>query len=337
MSTATAPAPATRLFANPACLVPGNVGRSEFLPMRNGDTAYPVDVLTLIQSTPATWRAGETLLGKKLLSDIRTLLVLGGGCSGMSAEQKRDLLRKLVAATLGFKGIVFSGGTAVLTEDGTPDHMITEAAPAIRDANDGDVKAVGSFPQLQTWAFRNVCHGDQVGVALELDPWNGNLNFRYDANIGVMKGENQVFDGYEGDLLQRFLTLGQWGRRPILRVPYFLYNGGGVTQTEAVMSIKMTMAKAIAAGSTSIIVKDSGRKMGEMAEALLNPETAAFGDLTKALGQKPSVLNVNPDTDLANLTEVLTNHGLPHAFVIPNDGMEFALRTTLIAGGFLRA
>src|SRR5882672_7535216 len=66
---------------------------------------------------------------------VRSVVRIGGGCSGLDNDVRIELAEYLVAGFAGYRGLLFSGATRDVSDDGTTTPMITDAAVAVHLAN----------------------------------------------------------------------------------------------------------------------------------------------------------------------------------------------------------
>lgn len=204
--------------------------------------------------------AAFALLGTKAADKVA--IRIGGGCKGMNADDKAQMLQFFSAGFKGFKGIAFSGGSRMVT-DGVVDPMVTDIPGIIASENEGAI-ALGTVPRVeQLLTLRE-------DSRLVLDDWN--------VPNPDMSGILVVQNGPDGegkwdlDVPMYFKLMENWGTYAgFTRLGLVTWNGGDITRDEIIGSAKR--------GWPTILVKGSGRVTDEVITALETRE----GDLYKSL------------------------------------------------------
>ena len=182
----------------------------------------------------------------------KVCLRVGGGCTGMSEDDRVAMLDYFAAALSGFQGLIWSGATRKLNAEGQIDPMVTEVPGVVAAANPGAV-ALGTAPRTDTLQIAGESR-------LELDKDGTLINPSLSGVLVVQDGPDNTL-GWDGDvaayvsLMERLKTYG-WFEA----VGLVTWNGGGVTQTEIMQAAKR--------GWPTLLVKGSGRKTDEFVERL---------------------------------------------------------------------
>jgi hypothetical protein len=131
------------------------------------------------------------------VAKAKVAIRIGGGCKGMSRDDKDNMLSFFSTTFSGYRGVVWSGGTRQVT-DGMIDPMVTEVPGIIMEENP-DCVAIGTIPRTDNLRLvedsRLVLDGygtapnvSQRGLLIVQDGADGNLDWNGDVDryIGIM-------------------------------------------------------------------------------------------------------------------------------------------------------
>ncbi len=171
-----------------------------------------------------------------------------GGCGGMEAVDKAEMIGYFRSALLGFAGVIWSGGTRNVTSDGKLDPMVTDV-PAFVALDNPTCVALATTPRTGVLQLR----GDS---RFQLDDDGTIPNPGVAAMLIVQEGADGDL-GWDGDLDAYFRLMRQWRDAGGFAVGIVAWNGGGVTKKE--------IDRSLALGWPTILVRGSGRAADEYA------------------------------------------------------------------------
>jgi len=201
--------------------------------------------------------AAFALMGTRATN--RVGLRIGGGCKGMNATDKLEMLDYFATALEGYEGLVWSGGSRAL-KDGEVDPMITEVPGVIANENPGCV-ALASVPRIDLLTLR----GDS---RLVLDEWNV-PNPAVSAILIVQNGADGKGD-WDGDVDVAFRLMDNWiNYAGFTAMGEIAWNGGDITKDEVIRAAKR--------GWPSIVINGSGRAADEIAAKIASGNTTLDG------------------------------------------------------------
>lgn len=212
----------------------------------------------------------------------RVAIRVTGGCSNMGPEDKVEMIAYFREAFLGFRGVIWSGGTRNVTADGQLDPMVTDV-PGFVALDNPTCMALATTPRTGMLQIR----GSDSRFQLDDD---GTLPNPGVAAMLIVQNGADGESGWDGDLDAYFRLMSQWkvsGGFTALGV--VAWNGGGVTKKE--------IDRSIANGWPTILVRGSGRAADEYAAKV------ASGGLTA-----PNVIVVDR-SDPTTLRNALIEHG----------------------------
>lgn len=190
--------------------------------------------------------AAFALMGAR--ADKKVAIRLSGGCKGMSSEDKEQMLDFFAAAFVGYKGVVGSGATRQVSEDGLVDPMVTEVPGVIAALNPGSV-ALGTVPRTEMLSLQ----GDSRIV---LDQWGTVLSPSMSGILVVQNGPEGEM-GWDGDLNIYFKLMQDWKTYGgFTALGMIGWNGGAITKDELERAIKL--------GWPTFLIKGSGRATDEL-------------------------------------------------------------------------
>jgi hypothetical protein len=195
----------------------------------------------------------------------KVALRLSGGCKGMSAQDKLDMIDYFLDAFRGYEGMVWSGATRSTAKDGTLDPMVTDLPGFIAAANP-DCVALGSAPRTDILSL-------QDDSRLVLDSYGTGPNPSMSGVLIVQNGADGKSD-WDGDLDAAFGLMQQLrGAAKFSAVGVIAWNGGPITKDEVLRSAKN--------GWPTCIVNGSGRVADELAAQFAAQDPALMDQLPK--------------------------------------------------------
>ncbi len=203
-----------------------------------------------------------------------------GGCKGMNATDKAEMMAFFSAAFSGYQGVIFSGGTRAVV-NGEIDPMVTDVPGVIATGNPGCI-ALGTAPRTDIMTL-------QDDSRLMLDQWNA-PNPSMSGILIVQDGPDGNMD-WDGDLPTYFALMEQWKNHAgFTALGTIAWNGGAVTEDEIMHSIKK--------GWMTVLVNGSGRVTDEIISKL------HFGDI-----EHRDHIKIVDKADPETLTEFLVQFG----------------------------
>ena len=183
----------------------------------------------------------------------KVALRLAGGCSNMSQSDKRNMLDFFGSGLEHFTGMVSSGGTREANADGLLDPMVTDVPALLVQQSPESIVAVSSVPRTNRLGLV-----DDSRLVLSED---GKLLPNPGVHMIVLvQSNNGVALDWDGDLdmyfdmFRNLVVHGKW------QVGMIVYNGGGVTRTEAL--------RAMMHQWPVILVQNSGRQADVLIQEL---------------------------------------------------------------------
>lgn len=177
---------------------------------------------------------------------------IAGGCSGMSDEDKQDMLEYMVNELQNYEGVFSTGSTRDVTYDKeNPGNdriniMVTDVPGVLASFNPGKILVLGTAPRTGTMML-------QKDLQLALDEKGLLPNPSMHGILLVQNGpEGEI--GWDGDLDVYFRMMRVWENKGF-QVGLISWNGGGVTWKEIIHSVEL--------GWPTFLIKGSGRKTDE--------------------------------------------------------------------------
>ena len=213
---------------------------------------------------------------------------IAGGCAGMTDADKAEMADYFANAFQGYRGMIWSGGTRQVTQDGRIDMMVTEIPAIVAAANPGAL-ALGTAPRTGTFHLAGESRFELDGGGLRLNPAM--------AGVAVVQNGPDGLLGWDGDLDLYFTLMTRLREfAGFTAVGVVAWNGGGVTASEILRSARL--------GWPTIVVKGSGRKADEFAQRLEVADPTLLSELPH--GHK---LIVCDRSDPMTLRSALVEHG----------------------------
>lgn len=210
-----------------------------------------------------------------------------GGCKGMTADDKKQMVGIFNAAFDRFQGVVFSGGTR-MTRDGEVDPMVTDIPGVIALSNPGCV-ALGTMPRTSVLTL-------QEDSRLVLDEYGTVPNPDMHGLLIVQNGPDGSLD-WDGDVSIYFALMEQWrDYAGFTNLATIAWNGGAITEQE----IKHSLTR----GWPTILMKGSGRATDEIVGRL-----EAGDDPLPGIPSRNNIIVVNKD-DPFTLRDTLIGLGI---------------------------
>lgn len=214
--------------------------------------------------------AAFALMGTRAKDRVAVRIL--GGCKGMSANDKREMVDYFAQAFAGFGGVSFAGGTR-MTRDGLVDPMITDIPGVIALGNEGSV-ALGTMPRTDVLTL-------QDDSRLVLDQYGTVPNPDMNGLLIVQNGPDGSLD-WDGDVSTYFNLMQQWkDYAGFTALATVAWNGGPVTLGEIKESSKR--------GWPTILVQGSGRATDDVINAL----SGCGDELTGVTAEHIRVVNKN--------------------------------------------
>ena len=226
------------------------------------------------------------LLGTRAAKKVAIRLL--GGCKGMGPADKEEMLDFFSFAFNGFRGLIWSGGTRQVTENGEIDPMVTDMPGVIAQANPGCI-ALGTIPRVDMLSLQgdsrlvldqygNVPNPDMMGLLIVQNGADGQGD--WDTDVPVYVNMMKQWKAYAG-----FTALGT-----------VAWNGGAITEKEIFLSAQQ--------GWMTVLIEGSGRVADEIAEKY----QAGDSELLAKLPRDHRMVVVSKN-DPEELTDVLQTHG----------------------------
>jgi hypothetical protein len=173
---------------------------------------------------------------------------LAGGCKGMSADDKTEMLEFFSLALKGFEGVIWSGGTRQTDKTGGVDPMVTDVPGVIAAGTPGCI-ALGTVPRTEMMTL-------QRESSLVFDQYGTAPNPSMSGILVVQNGPDGEM-GWDGDVKTYAKLMNQWRDcAAFTALGLISWNGGAVTKDEVIMSIKQ--------GWTTVLVEGTGRATDEL-------------------------------------------------------------------------
>lgn len=185
--------------------------------------------------------AAFALLGTRVKHKVA--IRLAGGCKGMNAQDKEEMISFLADEFRGYRGLIGSGGTRQTDADGLVDPMITDVPGVIASENPGCV-ALGTLPRTGMLTL-------QQDSRLVLDEWGTVPNPDMHGILIVQNGPDGEM-GWDGDV-KTYLQLWQHYKQyaDFSQLGLVAWNGGDVTRDEIMRTTSL--------GWPTILIEGSGR------------------------------------------------------------------------------
>lgn len=226
--------------------MPATLERKDPYAVKNGQDRVKLLVMNATDGLPAAFAVMGTSAEDKVGFRI------SGGCAKMTPKDKLDMIDYFAIAFDGYRGMIWSGGTRQLTEDGLVDPMVTEIPGVIAAGNPGCV-ALGTIPRVELLSL-------QRDSRLILDQYGAIPNPTMRAILIVQDGPEKDSE-WNGDVDTYLRYMKMWVEHGGFRgVGMATWNGGGVTTEEIMKSAKN--------GWPTILVNGSGRASDEIAAKL---------------------------------------------------------------------
>ena len=230
--------------------------------------------------------AAFALMGTR--AERKVALRLGGGCKGMSTDDKASMLAYFRDALQGFSGLIWSGGTRQTDDDGQLDPMVTDV-PGVIAAENPRAVALGTVPRTDMLTLRD-------DSRLVLDEWGTAPNPTMSGILIVQNGPDGELD-WDGDVNTYIAMMESWRKYgEFTALGLVAWNGGAVTEQEII--------KCASKGWPVILVKGSGRVTDEIVAKL----AADDPELIAKLPQEFKII-VADIADPNTLRVALTEHG----------------------------
>jgi len=211
---------------------------------------------------------------------------ISGGCKGMNAEDKAEMLDYFAHAFDGYGGVVWSGATRQFKEEAV-DPMVTDVPGVIAAFNPGCV-ALGTLPRVDLLSLQ----GDS---RLVLDQYGTGPNPSMSGILIVQNGPDGKLD-WDGDLNAAFGIMENWRQYANFQKLGFIgWNGGPITYNEVVRSAKL--------GYLTTVVQGSGRAADEIASAIQTGNSTLGGKILEGS------INVVPRENPQQLRDLLIANG----------------------------
>ncbi len=221
---------------------------------------------------------------------------ISGGCKGMNAGDKEQMLGFFSGAFRGFEGVAFSGGSRMVGADGKVDPMVTDIPGLIASENEGAI-ALGTLPRVELLTL-------QSDSRLVLDQW-GNVPNPDQSGILIVQNGPDGEAGWDLDVPVYFRLMENWrDYAGFTHLGLIAWNGGAVTLQEIIGAAKR--------GWPVYLVQGSGRATDDVITALEQREGELYNSLPL---QKKNPFHIVPKGDVAMLRGLLSTDG----FLIAGD------------------
>lgn len=240
----------------------------------------PLVVMNATDGLPAAF----ALMGTRARDKVA--IRIGGGCKGMSPDDKDQMLELFVRALAGYRGIIWSGATRQVDAAGMLDPMVTDVPGVIAKFNPECI-ALGTVPRTEMLTL-------QGESRLVLDQWGTVLNPTQSGILIVQNGPDSSM-GWDGDVETYFKLMDNWGKYAgFTKLGLISWNGGDVTKLEIIKSAQQ--------GWPTILVEGSGRVTDEIIKAIKAKTTLPDG-------LKPEVVRIVGKDDPRALRDALVQDG----------------------------
>ncbi|MBI1271753.1 hypothetical protein GC174_15100 [bacterium] len=187
----------------------------------------------------------DRVVGDSTYTAERSIVRIAGGCKKFSPELKQGFMPAFLNAFnttdgIGYRGTVFSGGTANLDQDGLIDDSMVTNVPA-RLANIYPCVAISTTPKTADLGMARDTGG------LIVDAYGGRMDFRQTASVIYQKDPANAL-GWDGDL-DLYLTFMEGLKMVGFNTAVIALNGGAVTRNEIYQSLLRGIAVIAVEGS----------------------------------------------------------------------------------------
>lgn len=194
--------------------------------------------------------AAFSLMGTR--AEHKVALRIAGGCKGMNADDKAEMIEFFSKAFEGYRGLVWSGGTRAVTSEGEIDLMVTDVPGVIAAGNPGSV-ALGTTPRTDMLRLQDESR-------LVIDKWGQMLNPSMSGVLIVQNGPDGSME-WDGDLNAYFDLMEKWRQyADFTALGLIAWNGGDITKDEIYRAAKK--------GWPVMLVQGSGRATDEVIERI---------------------------------------------------------------------
>jgi hypothetical protein len=195
----------------------------------------------------------------------KVVLRVSGGCKGMDANDKQQMLTYFSEALAGFRGMIWSGATRQVDKEGALDPMVTDV-PGVIAATNPECVALGSAPRTDYLRLK----GES---SLVLDSYGTLPNPTMTGILVVQNGADGKSD-WDGDLDAAFTLMSDLvSAAAFKRAGVIAWNGGLVTEDEVLRSAKQ--------GWPTFVVRGSGRLADEISQKLESGNQELLSKLPK--------------------------------------------------------
>lgn len=196
--------------------------------------------------------AAFALMGTR--AQEKVAIRLSGGCKGMNAEDKEQMISFFETAFRGFKGVIWSGATRQLDKEGQVDPMVTDVPGVIAAANPGCI-ALGTLPRVDLLSL-------QGNSRLVLDS-DGTIPNPAQHGILIVQNGADGKLGWDGDVDIYLRIMENWrDYADFSHLGVIAWNGGAITQEE--------IEKSAARKWLTVLIEGSGRVADEIINKIKN-------------------------------------------------------------------
>lgn len=227
----------------------------------------------------------------------KVVIRIAGGCKGMNAQDKNDMLNFFSFGLSGFKGLITSGATREVRE-GIIDPMVTEVPGVIASANSGCI-ALGTVPRT---GLLGLVDQSRMVIGEYNTPPNPNMTGFLVVEEGI-----DVSSDWDGDLGTYFAFMKDlvlYGG--FLKAGLIAWNGGAITGDEIIKSLQFSWP--------TILIEGSGRITDEIISYSRGENVVTFTDLQERhkmavdkLPEKNSLIIVSRDSSKSLREKLIEN------------------------------
>ncbi len=206
-------------------------------------------VRLLVKDAKEGLPASFALMGT--LAKHKVALRLGGGCKGMSAQDKTQMIEFFREAFRGYQGLIWSGATRQV-KDGQVDPMVTDVPGIIAQDNPGCI-ALGTLPRTSMLSLREDSRFvlDDYGTVVNPDTYG----------VLIVQNGADGASGWDGDVNDYFALMQSWrDHAGFSALGVCAWNGGDITKQEIIRSANL--------GWPTYLVRGSGRACDEIIGAI---------------------------------------------------------------------